>query len=242
MSPFKRTRSPYWQVWPRVAGYGRVGPYSTGTRDKERARAMETMLRELPMMGYGDLIDLLPSRFTLADLYVAKIQGKLDALRLDIVDISLRAAVNEERRLTHDIRISVGLDHLERLAPDVRVSWLRDPKNVQRILREREAEGVKRNTVRRDLMGAISAIVGNQFGKREKASIFSEVKFPQEHDERSVVLSPEQIQALIGAAPDPLFAEFVRLAVASGLDVGPMCAIQPEHLDGGELEVFDTKT
>lgn len=242
MSPFKRARSPYWQVWPRVARYGRVGPYSTGTKDKELARAMEAMLKALPLRGYGDLLEMMPKKFTLADLYVADMQGKLDELRLEIVDRPLRHAIAEEQRLSNDDRVGVGLDHLLRLAPDVRVSWLRDAKNITRLLREREAEGVKRNTVRRGMMCAISAVVESNFGKKERASIFSDVSFPQANDERSVVLSPEQIQSLIEAAPDPLFAEFVRLAVASGLDVAPLCRIQPEHLDGSELEVFDTKT
>ena len=88
----------------------------------------------------------------------------------------------------------------------------------------------------------LKTLIESEFGKKAKRDVFSEVTFPKKDDERSVVLSPDMIQRLIECAPDPLYAEYIRLAVSSGIDVKPICAIKPEHFASPDLEVLDTKT
>lgn len=248
MSPFRRTGSPYWQVWLTVPGYDRVGPWSTGTTDAKRAESMEAMLRELPMRGHGEILRMIGRNgLSLADVYVAHIEGRLAEVRSMMKDPLLATAVQRRRVRTKDERILHGLHDLERLAPQgARVSWLADPKNISEALHTREREGLKRNSVRRSLYRACCEVLQDELGSAEKTRILSEVRFPTAKDERDAKLQPAEIASLLTAAEnvDPRFGCMIGLAVTSGVDRAPLLKIRPRDFDEatGELHVRDTKT
>lgn len=251
--PYKRKESPHWYVRPTIhvpgKGKRRLGPWSTGTKDKTRAQAIERTLKELPMMGYGDLLELVPDEVTPADIHVAKLHGTLDELRRIGNDPKLHPIIDEVRGMV-SWRKEVGLDHLESLTTEKdRISLLMDPAEVRKLLHRREREGkVQRNTVRRGMYQAISEVLQHHLGDREEAlAILRRVNYSKMDDERHVVLSPAQIKKLVAAARkavNPLFRQYVVLALSSGIDRSPLLRIQPEHFDErtGELQVFDTKT
>lgn len=252
MSPFKRKRSPYWQIWPMVPGYGRVGPWSTGTKDKVKAQAIEALLKELPMRGHGRIIRMLLEGVTdVREVYVHHLEGRLPELEARATDPKIADAVGDEDDESsfishvHDDRVRSGLRNLVRLVPaGARLSWLKEPKNVEDVLHRRQREGLKRNSVRRSLYRAISDLLDRELGSGEKTAIMAEVTFPAEKDERDVQLSPERIARLLDGIHDPRFECFVGLAVTSGVDRGPLLRIRPRHFDEGDasLEVLDRKT
>lgn len=255
MTPFRRPGSPNLYVWPTVPLYGRVGPWSTGTKDKRQAEAMERMLRDLPLRGFGDILRMIPAEVSLPDVYVAHLEGRLEEIRAMKTDPKIADAIgapDDEASFLNqlsDARVYAGMLDVLRLVPDgARLSYLRDPKHVENVLHAREREGAKRNTVRRSLYRAVSDLLDRELGSSAKTAIMAEVDFPQANDERKVTLRPDQLAKLLGAIGDPLFECFVGLAVTSGIDRGPLLRIQPQHFvegqDGADdlLDVLDTKT
>ncbi len=261
MSPFKRTGSPYWQVWPTVVvpgeGRRRIGPWSTRTKDYARADKMESTLQELPLMGYGDVLKmLLRKETTVQEIYAAKLGGGLDELRSRSGNPLLKDAVGEEDQpdsfvaTRDDDRVRAGARHIVRLVVEVsgdrapRMSWLKEPKNVEAMLKRREREGLKRNSVRRSLYRAVAELLEREIGRQDKTAVLAEVRFAAEDDERDIRVTPGEIQRLLGACIGPLFREAVEFAVTSGIDRTPLLRIRPRYFDEstGELQVLDRKT
>lgn len=244
--PFKRRGSPFWQVWPRISGYGRVGPWSTGTRDRARALAIEAMLRELPFRGHGDVLKLLRAgEVTLREVYVHHLEGRLPEMVARAADPDVCDVVAAMLGQVTDERVRTGFrDLLELLPAGARLSYLREPKNVEDLLHARQAQGLRRNSVRRSMYRAISDLLDRELGAAEKSRVLSEVHFPTEKDERTVTLRPDQVARLMDAVIDPLFECFLGLAITTGIDRGPLLAIRPRHFDDehGELVVVDGKT
>lgn len=244
--PFKRKESPHWQVSPTVPGYGRVGPWSTGTTNKDRAEAMERMLKELPLEGQGEVLKLIPDQFTVADLYVARLEDRIDELVETRENPTLPQAIDDMRFLVNQ-RIRYGLDALEDLLeetnlPTGKLEDLTDPKLVRELLQRRENQGVKRNTVRRGMYQAIKALVRHYRSKTAVRKLTDELDYRKEDDERRVDLTQEEIKRLLDACTDDYFRQFVKLALLTGIDRGPLLQIRPSDLDGNVLVVRDTKT
>ena len=246
MSPFKRIRSPYWQVWPRVTGHGRVGPYSTKTKDHACALAMERVIKELPLRGHDQLITMLTTgRTSVAEIYVHHVSGKLHELAARMSDPKISEAVDALVPQVKDDRVRSGLQKLLELCPaGARLSYLREPKTIEDVLHARERQGIRRNSVRRSLYRAISDLLDRELGGAIKTGIMGEVRYPAEKDERETKLRPDQIAKVLDSVIDPLFECMVGLAVTSGIDRAPLLAIQPQHFDErtGVLDVIDTKT
>jgi len=57
--PFKIKGRPNYYVQRTVAGFGRVGPFSTGQKNLRTAERMERVLVELPYLGHSDVVRLL---------------------------------------------------------------------------------------------------------------------------------------------------------------------------------------
>lgn len=254
MSPFKRKASPYWQVRPTVVipGVGKVrtAGWSTGTRDRRRAEAMEAVVRELPMLGYGDVLQMLiRGEVSIQEVYAAHLSRQLDLVRARAGDPLLSEVIAGFRPQVRDDRVLAGLDRLLGLAEGVaggglRRSWLTDPRNIARVLLAREAEGIRRNSVRRSLYRAISDLLAWELGKGRKTEIMAEVNYPAENDERQVTLSQEQIQVLLDAAVEDRFRCALELALTSGIDRSPLLALEGRHFNPGrgELALPDRKT
>ena len=126
MTPFKRERSPYYYIRPSVPGYGRLGPWSTGTTNKARAQSMAVMVKELVMTGHGDIIRLIQEGHTnIQEVWVAKLEGRLDEI-LDRKDNPLlEEVIREAERYNEDVPTGRGLKQILRLAPpNARLSCL----------------------------------------------------------------------------------------------------------------------
>lgn len=243
MSPYRRPGSPFFQIAPTVPGFGRVGPWSTGTKDRRVADAMEAVVSGLPLRGYAEVVRLLVSRkVKVSTVYVAHLENRLDAVKNEATDPKLSEVV--AGMTVADARVKAGLEELLRLAPaGSRLSYL-SAKHVEDLLHRRQAEGVKRNTVRRSLYRAIAEVLDRESGAAGAAAVLSEVNYPQANDERDAKLRPAQVAKLLDSTSDPLFECFMGLAVTSGIDRGPMLRIRPRDFNEqtGELEVHDTKT
>ena len=242
---YKRNGSPYYQVRPRIPAYGRITALSTKTKDRNRAVAMESLLRDLPTMGFGDLVEAVIQReISLPRLYSAHLANSLPALREQRKDPPLSVVVESFRFLTRDDRVLQGLDQLLELAPQgTRLSWLADPKHITTICAQREAQGIKPNSVRRSLYRAISDLLAHEFGKARKTAILTDVIKPKEKDLRDVILTPDQIEAVLDRC-DEEFRLFVATALLTGVDRGPLLRLTVSYFDEarGRLHVPDTKT
>lgn len=256
MSPFRRPDSPYWQIRPTVVipgrGKVRLNAISTGTKDRRRAEAMDAMVRDLPLQGYGDLVELLVAgEVSIDELYAAHLAGQLEDVRRRARDPVLAESIERVLPTVSDDRARSGmgrlLDLVERASDvrgEIRLSYLTDPRNVTKVLRLRESEGVKRNTVRRSLYRAISELLAHELGTGRKTEIMAEVQFPTEDDERQVTLTRDQIQALLAAPTEERFRYAVELALTTGVDRKPLLALEGRHWheDKGELAIPDRKT
>src|SRR5690606_15784235 len=95
--PYKREGSPYYYVRRRrLPGYGDTGRLSSKATSKAVARRMEQALEDVAQRAlldpsYVALLDAVcrEKTLTLADLVLAKSQGRLDALRRSLHDPKL---------------------------------------------------------------------------------------------------------------------------------------------------------
>lgn len=261
MTPYRRPESQSWYIRPYVPTIGRIGPWSTGTKDARLAGLMESMVKGLPLRGHVEVVYMLIRReVTLLEVWVADLGNNLDQLVIRAQDPLLANRVEAWRETVSDERVRSGGDNLVRLCEavrrhrvkrgerretgDLRVSWLCEPRNVLAVLQLRESEGLRRNSVRRGLYRAISDFLLWEVGRGKKEGVMSEVRFSQEDDERRVNVSPAELRSLLDAIQDPVFKELVTLAVTSGIDRSPILRITPRHLDEPTrtLQVIDGKT
>ena len=239
----KQGRERYYTA-PSLPGFGRIGPYSTGTANKRLADQMEAMLHTLALEMPAAIRGLVGGRYKLRELWVARQERKLDVLVSHGEDPLLADVVERFRPHVTDRRIAQGLTALVRLAPKkARRSWLFTPKHLSDTLAALVAEGQKPNSVRRGLYRAISDLLAYEVGKAEKGRILADVIKPGENDTRRVTLTSEQLNALL-AALDVEIRDMVKLAILTGIDRGPLLALTPGDFDAkrGALLIPDTKT
>ncbi|MFN3537119.1 MAG: hypothetical protein ACK4Y4_06705, partial [Brevundimonas sp.] len=77
-----------------------------------------------------------------------------------------------------------------------------DGGNLAALCRASEAAGRKRNTVRRTLHRAISALLRAEVGNAERNRVMDDVRFSGEDDTREVHLRPEDIHRLLAACDE----------------------------------------
>lgn len=250
--PFKRTDYPeFWYIDRRLPGFGKTGRLSTGVRDKRLAISIERMLdrlaeRALSHPQWRDVLEAIKERrVALVDVYGAQQRGQLDQLLRQLSDPLLSDAVEvfvQAAKLTP--QNERALETLLRLAPaGARLSYVADGKRITALLRQREREGVLRNTVRRQLMRSISKLVRHHYGNAERQRIFADVQFPQADDRRDVHLSPAEIKDLLSAARfvggDELVA-FLRMTMQTSADRGVLLEGQARRYHEG-LRVRDVE-
>jgi integrase len=99
------------------------------------------------------------------------------------------------------------------------------------------------NTVRRTLHRAVSDLLTRRYSRGRMLSVIADVATPGENDERTVWMSPEEIQQAIALA-DVTFAPVIGLAVTTGIDRGPMLLdyVRDYNEEMGLLNVRDSKT
>ncbi len=237
--PYKRPNSPYYQIRRRsLPGYGDTGVLTTKSTSKRIARRMENLLEEIAERALLDptWIDLLDAvceerSITLPELLKAKSRSNLDRLCRQLHDPHLSEAIaqyREEGRVTR--QTEVGLNWLEeKISASTRLSDL-DAKTIMRLCREAEAEGRKRNSVRRYQMRAMSLLLRHHMGEAERNRIFDEVQYEAEDDTREVHLLPAEIKRLLDACRSedkPLYDELaviIRLALQTSADRGVLLA------------------
>jgi integrase len=98
-------------------------------------------------------------------------------------------------------------------------------------------------SVRRSLHRAVSGLLAHEFGRGQMLAVMADVSVPSAQDERSVMMSPEEIRGALASA----FADFrpvVGYMLTTGIDLGPMMMQRVYHYDPqtGTLTVPDTKT
>lgn len=252
--PFRKRRPDgghhrYWYIKPRITPFGRLGPWSTGTESKDVASQMEAMLRRLALTGQGRFIRmLLEGNFTVRDLWYHYAENTLSDLEAQQTDPLLQGRLKEFRDYVKDERALSGLSALERLLKDekvaqVRRSWLEDPKNVRALLAKREAEGARRNSVRRSMYRVIRQFLAHELDDDRADVIMKKTKFTSEKDTRNVVVSPEQIHHVLSLC-DGDFRDLIICAIVGSIDRSPLLRLRPKHFaDGADpiLRVPDSK-
>ncbi|HUF68829.1 MAG TPA: tyrosine-type recombinase/integrase [Longimicrobiales bacterium] len=262
MAPFRRKDRPGYYIEPTIPGMGRIGRFSTGVRDRAIAGSMEAALHELALTGWQDLLEQLRDhRVTLTEVWQAKLRGRdaLQQLRNRHHDPLLVEAVRAFAETVTDERVAAGGPMIERLAeqvcrseaaagrgkkqPELRLSWLTEPRNVTRLYAAAVAEGRRANTVRRTLHRFVSDLLSDRFRRGQMLAIMADVRIPGENDERVVYLQPHEALDALGAA-DAEFAPVLGLALTTGIDRGPMLSGRVVDYDEqqGLLAVRDFKT
>lgn len=221
---------------------------SSGTTRKAEAAAMESTLRELPLMGYADLVEryIEDPALTPAELHAAKLlPGGLDEVRRRAADPVLATVVSEAKAGERDVRTLQGFAQLEKILEqkkDARLSLLATPNAVRDMLIAHEADGRRRNTVRRGLYRALIAVMDRGLGHAKRIEVLSEVRYGPEDDERRIPITRTDVDRLVREVIDPVMSDLVRVALGTGIDQAPILRIRPKHLDPeGLLLVLDGK-
>ena len=255
--PYKRAdgRSPYYYARCRnLPAYGDTGRLSTRSTTKAVARRMEQLLRDIAQWALLDpswyrLLDAVcrDKTVSLPELLRAKNTGTLEALRRSLHDpLLLRAIEDFETAERATMGIRSGLGHLRRLAPaGSRLSYLSDGRTITDLCRRLEKEGqgrgtgkagMKRNSVRRTLLQAMSRLLRHHLGQAERDRIFAAVHFSPVDDTREVHLTPIDIARLLKACDQlasasdrsgALYYELgvvVRMALQTSADRGVLLA------------------
>jgi integrase len=236
-----------WQMGPMRAGSIAIPRLSTGVKDKTTARAVEQSLRELATSGYADLVEQVSLRkLQPLDLYVARLRGEseLERIRKSSTDSLLTDVVAAYKPLASDKRIKAGLKQLLELAPTgARFSYLETPKHLSEMYARAVEAGRMPNSVRRSLHRAVSDLLHHELGRGRMLGIMADVKIPSANDERVVMLSADEIAAVLRHA-DYEIQPAIGLALTTGIDRGPMLALRARDFDPttGILWVPDTKT
>lgn len=240
---FKKKGRPTWYVWPTLPGFGRVGPWSTGSRTKALADAVEAWLLQTAISDPEAVRGIVEGHYGLVEAYVAWKERRLDELKQRRTDPLLAEVVEQYRPQVRDGRKLAGLDELLELAPKAaRFSWLAHSRHITDTLNRQEAKGFRRNSVHRSLYAAIKGLLGYRLGNAEKLRICADVDFTYEDDTRHVDATPEQLAALL-AACDVELREVATAAVLTGIDRRPLTLLTPAHFDfaKGTVRVPDTK-
>lgn len=232
-----------WYVWITLPRWGRVGPFSTRTTDRQRAVRMEQMLADLATARPELVEGLLAKRYTLPELWIAKVTHRLEELVQMATDPPLAEAVEATRPHIRDKRAEDGLATILALAPaGVRLSWLAKAKNINDLLAKDLARGTKPNSVARSLARAVIEVLSYHFGRKFRREVFLDVKVPHEDDSRRVDVSPEQLRRVLDECDDEM-RDIVLLAMLTAVDLTPLTSIRPRHFDPQRqtLRVFDRK-
>jgi len=258
MAAFKRRGRRYYEIEPVLPVTGPIGRLSARWTSRRAAEAVERALHELDVTGWSDLCRAVRERrIRVMELYDAKIRGEaaLLALRERLEDVELAAVVREYRELVTDRRVREGLDQLLELAPlvageaaglervdSLMFGWLRQPANLTRLY-ARAMQTRRPNSVRRSLHRAVCELLTYRLGRGEMLRVMADVRKPGERDERTAMLTPDEIEAALRAA-DPEFRPVLGLAVTTGIDRGVMLALRVADYDerAGTLRVPDLKT
>lgn len=138
--------------------------------------------------------------------------------------------------------------HANRAVPragTARLSWLLTPANVSELYAVAE-ETQSAGGVRRSLHRAVSELLAHNFGKARVRDLMLDVRKPEVSDERQVRVSGDELRRLLGILweMEPLFHDFVALAILLAVDRTPLTRIRPRFFNEEEttLEAFDTKT
>jgi hypothetical protein len=247
--------------------FGRIRKW-TGISELRVARAMEAWLIEMAVSRPEVVEALVAGKVNLPRLWVAKIQSTPDRDRLAEViredqNQLLSAAAEEYLAVAQDARVQDGLRRLSTLADQVEarraaaagrraprsgslpVSWIVEPTNISELYALAE-ETQSAGGVRRSLHRAVSELLAHKYGKARLHGIMLDVRKPEVSDERLVRVSAEEVQILLREAGkfEPLFRDFVALAILLAVDRAPLLRIRPRFFNEreGTLEAHDTKT
>lgn len=256
MAPFKRhgrKNGPYY-VWVRLPGVGRVGPWSSGTKNREIARSMQNYVKETWLRDPELVRGVIAGKYSLRALWVARQEGRVDELRALLKDPLLADVVKKFRPHVRDRRIEDGLDLLLELAPaGARLSYIAsvptnpgDPsgaKNISDLCGTAMAAGRRPNSVRRSLYRSVSDLLKYEVGKVRTNMVLTDVVKPGEKDERDVKLAPEEIERILNLADDQM-RDVISFALLTGIDRGPIerLEVRDYHPEDETADVPDTKT
>ncbi|MBW3627735.1 MAG: site-specific integrase [Gemmatimonadetes bacterium] len=241
---FKKKGRSNWYLWPTLPGFGRVGPWSTGTANERLAKGVEHFLQDLALTDPSAVRGIVEARYSLQDAYIAQREGRLAELKERSGDPPLNEVIRRFEAMVTDRRIQDGLEQLSALAPrGARMSWLTQPKNISDVCASAVAEGRKPNSVKRSLYRAIADLLGYEIGKARRATIMADVVKPGENDARDVTLTAEQAAELLEACDEEI-RPIITVAILTGIDRGPLLRLTPAHVDvhAGTIKVPDRKS
>lgn len=234
--PYKRSGSQFYQIRKRtLPGFGDTGVLSSKVKDRRTAERMEALLEDIAAQGLTDpkWIRLLEAvrahQIDLPGLLAAKAQRRLDLVVKSLYDPLLTEAIAQYRQIPGLSRqVGYGFDKLLSVAPPgVRLSWLASSRTIQDVLISLVSAERKQNTVRRQVHRAISKLITHVYGKAERNRIFAEVDFAKQDDVREILISQQEIAALIHECESRGYTELatlIRVALLTSADRGVLLA------------------
>jgi len=250
MSAYQTGGSGPYKIGPkRLPGGIEIGRISTGTKDRRLANAMERAVDELALQGWGDLVARLGVDLRLPDLYAGKIMGPhaLQELRDKKADPSLQSVLDRAKIFIDDSRARDGVRELEQFLEEmgetgVSFSWLRKPAHLNALYVHARGTGRPPNSLRRSLHRAVCEILSHELGRGQMLAVMADVKKPSADDERTVDLTPKQIQELLGQLDDEV-RPVIEFALLTGIDLTPILRLRPMDYDSetGTVQVDDRK-
>lgn len=236
--PYKRSGSPNYYVEIRPDGYPhKIGPRSTGHTSKRKARQVEATLRELAASGRHDALDAVRrGELSPSEVHGAKAAGRLDSL-LNGRERRLKDVTETFIEDHHDRRVEDGLRRMLDVAPDgAPVSWIRDPENVRKVIRQYEDQGLAPSTEHREISG-VRQLIRRVFGETARQDVFSRVNLRPVPDKRTRYLEADEIERVRKVAGQ--WWKVIALYLATGMRRGELVNLQRRdvNLEAGIVTV-----
>ncbi len=242
--PYKRGK--YWHIWKRsLIGFGDSGRHSTGllavgNDARKLAESMESLLESIALRAltnpdyYRILESYRDGVLSISELYKAHQQGMILDLLAHLTDPLISVAVDDYVTREHDRIVKIGLLDLKEILQSKRISYLRDPKNLLQFLADVQdgkfsRPPIKRNSVRRRHMRAISKLLRYHIGNFERDNVFSDVSFPAEDDSRGIILEIRQIPEFLSQFSGEV-KTIVKTAILTGADRNVLFKIKRKHV------------
>lgn len=244
MMPYKRNGSPNYYVEIQPEGYGeKIGPRSTGVTSKRKARQIEATLRELAASGRHEVLDaVVEGGLSPAAVHGAKAAGRLDALLNGHGDPPLKDVAEQFIEDHEDRRARDGVRRMLEVAPEgARLSWIKEPENLRKLLRHYKDEGLAPATEHREVSG-VRQLIRQQFGETVRQDVFSRIDLRSIPDRRTRYLESDEIERVRKAAGE--WWRIFCLYIATGMRRRELVDLQRRdvNLEDGVVTVVKGKS
>lgn len=241
--PYKRKGSDYYYLDLTLSD-GRRLVRSTRETSKRRARQIESTVREMDTTGRRDVLNaLMDGEISPRQLHSAKLAGRVPELLADAENPPLEVACREYLSYEPYYGAKWSVDSLLEVAPgSARLSWLRDVKNLRKVVAYFRREDYAAGTERRQMV-YVGKLIAFHYDRGVRDELFGELDLREEDNRRCAWLTPEEMAGLREIASPRMWA-LISTAAATGLRLGELLSLRRRDVDleTGTIRVVSGKS